>query len=366
MSVGDPGRETGAEGCMGKPGYRSRYFAADYTGLQVIKPLSISHGLRDAIDAAARGGAVLHSHGLWQMPTVYPGRAAARHNCPLIVAPRGTLGAAALKFSAGKKRLFWMLAQKRAFEAVNCFHATAWQEVEDIRAYGLTAPVAVIPNGIDVPDSAGEEEIATGRQRTLLYLGRLHPKKGIDLLLHAWSKVETTHGDWHLRIVGPSEGTHSEELQGLAEHLGIQRVSFDGSLFGKAKETAYREADLFVLPTRNENFGMVVAEALAVGTPAIVSKGAPWQGLKSENAGWWTDMGVDPLVAALNEALESSPETLAKMGANGRDWMIRDFSWDKIGADMATLYNWLVKGGEIPAFVQVDQGWNDRSRKEWR
>ena len=177
-------------------------------------------------------------------------------------------------------------------------------------------------------------------------LGRIHPKKGLDRLVRAWAKVEAAHPEWRLRIVGPDELGHAGELAALAAELKTQRVSIEDSVAGDAKTAAYREADLFVLPTLNENFAITVAEALAAGTPVIATKGAPWRGLQSEGCGWWIDHGVEPLAAALANAMAMRREALQAMGAKGRAWMARDFSWDRVAHDMLDVYRWLALRGE--------------------
>jgi glycosyltransferase involved in cell wall biosynthesis len=164
--------------------------------------------------------------------------------------------------------------------------------------------------------------------------------------------VETAHAEWRLRIIGPDERGHASELAALAAELKTQRVSIEGSVAGDAKTAAYREADLFVIPTLNENFAVTVAEALAAGTPVIATKGAPWRGLASEGCGWWIDHGLEPLVAALAKAMAMRREALQEMGAKGRAWMARDFSWDRAGRDMLDVYRWLAVGGEPPAAVR--------------
>jgi glycosyltransferase involved in cell wall biosynthesis len=131
-------------------------------------------------------------------------------------------------------------------------------------------------------------------------------------------------------------------------------VSIEGPVAGDAKTAAYREADLFVLPTLNENFAISVAEALAAGTPVIATKGAPWHGLEREGCGWWIDHGVEPLVAALTKAMTMRPGVLQKMGAKGREWMARDFSWDRVARDMLDVYRWLASGGEVPSTVRLN------------
>ncbi len=308
------------------------------------------------LEEQARSGqvAVLHNHGMWQMNAVYPGRTAARYGTPYVVSPRGTWSAWAMANGSVMKKPFWSLLQRPAVEPATCFHATAESEYEDIRRLGFRQPVAVIPNGIDIlppMDKTGD-----GR-RTVLFLGRIHPVKGLDMLLHAWGAVQARFPDWRLRIVGSDDGYHGSSgymsvLKRLAAALGLQRIEFSGALHGAAKWQAYADSDLFVLPTYSENFGMSIAEALASGTPALVSKGAPWSGLEARRAGRWIDIGVDPLVAGLEDLLQREPRELRDMGINGRTWMTEAYSWRTIGQRMAELYHWLARGSAgVPSFV---------------
>lgn len=337
MAVGRRASEQGLE-----------IFSQDYAKLPMAKQLVASRALRRALDLAAAQGAVLHGHGLWLLPNLYPAQSARRHDVPLLVSPRGMLGTEALAYSRVRKRLVWALRQRRALEGVACFHATADSEAEEIRRAGLTAPVAVIPNGIDIPEGA-----PIPGARTVLHLGRLHPKKGIDRLIAAWARVADRHPDWRLRIVGPSAIGCREALERQVHHLGAPRVDFDGPLYGANKLAAYRQAGLFVLPTLNENFGMVVAEALAAGIPAISTKGAPWAGLEMERCGLWADHGPEALAAALDTMLTLPDAERAAMGARGRDWMARDFGWDAIAERMAQVYAWCLGRSDRPDCVMT-------------
>jgi len=293
---------------------------------------------------------VMHSHSLWMMPNVYPGRACQLGRCHLVVSPRGTLSAWARQRNAVQKRLFWRWLQAPAIRAAGCLHATAESEYEDIRRLGFSQPICILPNGIDLPPL--EQGIRAGRKQ-LLFLGRIHPTKGIDILLRAWEAVAHRHTDWELHIAGPDNGGYLPEMRTLATQLRLDRVVFRGPLFGEDKLRAYGNASLFVLPTRSENFGMTVAEALAAGTPVIVTQGAPWAGLAEQGAGWWIEIGLDPLVAGLEQALSTSPERLEEMGRAGHQWMQRDFSWQQIGARFLATYRWLLHGGEPPPWVRV-------------
>jgi glycosyltransferase involved in cell wall biosynthesis len=344
----------GADGCDIEPeGDGGRCFPPDWARVPVVRDLRRSSGLARALHELAPKADVIHDHGLWLMPNVDAGRAALLARKPFIVAPRGMLAPAALAFSRLKKRVIWALLQGEVVRRAACIHATSEQEHDEIRDFGLKNPIAIIPNGIDVPELENHRTAASDLGRIALSLGRIHPKKGLDRLVRAWAQVESAHPEWRLRIVGPDELGHAGELAALAAELKTERVSIEGSVAGDAKTRAYREADLFVLPTLNENFAITVAEALAAGTPVIATKGAPWHGLASEGCGWWIDHGVDPLAAALANAMVMTREALQAMGAKGRAWMVRDFSWDRVGRDMLDVYRWLALPGKPPGTVRL-------------
>jgi glycosyltransferase involved in cell wall biosynthesis len=315
--------------------------------------LGRSPSMRRWLVSAAKNGTVdlIHNHSLWMMPNVYSCCVSRRRNLPLVVSPRGTLSERAFSSGSMAKLVFWPMVQHPALRATTCFHATAHSEYEDIRRMGFRQPVAVIPNGIDIrpPKQSNNSE-----KRTLLFLGRIHPIKGVDMLLEAWRIVSPRFQEWKLRIVGPDNGGYLARMQNLAAEFKLARVEFSGPLYGKVKLKSYQDAELFVLPTHSENFGMSVVEALAAGTPVIVSKGAPWEGLVSEGAGWWIDIGLDPLVACLETALASPREALHAKGKKGRDWMQRDFSWAEIARKTRETYQWILHGGDIPACVREE------------
>jgi glycosyltransferase involved in cell wall biosynthesis len=349
LSVGSSPR---AKGALGDKPYEDFRFSTNYDNVPVLRALRVSFDLARALRQRAIASDVVHNHGLWLMPNVEAGWAATRGRKPLVVTPRGMLGAAALAFSRQKKRVFWQLFQGPAIRHAACFHATSEQEYKEIREYRIRIPVAIIPNGIDLPP--GRVGVNCLPQRVMLSLGRIHPKKALDRLLYAWAKVEQDHPDWRLRIIGPSELGYDTELRALAAMLNLARVSIEPPIFSPDKYRVFQEADAFVLSSLNENFGLTVAEALAAGTPAISTKGAPWSGLEAEGCGWWIDHGVEPLAAALRTAMSLPRESLHAMGQRGRAWMARDFRWDAIGQKMAALYAWLAREAERPVFVCLD------------
>ena len=293
---------------------------------------------------------ILHSHNLWTMPNIYPSVISHKYNIPLFYSPRGTLSKWAFESGSFAKKIFWPLLQRKALDRVFCFHATAYSEYQDIRNNGFSQPVAIIPNGIDMY----QKKYHKSYQKNILFLGRIHKKKGLDVLIKSWALVEKKFPEWKLIIAGPDNQGYLNFVKILASDLGLKRISFVGELIGERKYQAYGEANIFVLPTYSENFAMTVAEALMMGTPAIVSKGAPWEGLIKNKSGWWIDIGVDSLVQCFNEVLKLDRNTLIEMGNNGAKWMEKDFSWSEIIRMMIKAYEWSLDRAEKPDFVIID------------
>ena len=340
-----------SDGCGDRPNLRT--FPQFASRAPLLGALRLSPGLRRAVSDEAARADVVHAHGLWLMPNVYASHAATRARTSLVVSPRGMLATEALEYSRLKKRLFWLLLQRRAYAGAAAWHATSDPEAAEIRAFGITAPIAVIPNGIDLPRVLADHAEARPRRR-LLFLSRIHPKKGLPVLLDAWSQIAAECPEWDLVIAGADEGGHRAELEARIATEGIANVTFTGPLYGDAKTALLKDTDLFVLPTRNENFGIAVAEALAAGIPAVVTTGAPWAGLESERSGWWIEQGAEPLLAALRQATALPAHERRAMGLRGRDWMTRDFGWDRIGQQMCAVYKWLAKDGPRPPEVQAN------------
>jgi|APSaa5957512535_1039671.scaffolds.fasta_scaffold33450_2 glycosyltransferase involved in cell wall biosynthesis len=317
-----------------------------------LKRFGYSAAMKDGVVSMAKKDLIqlIHSHGLWMMPNIFPGEVSKKYDIPLVISPRGTMSKWA--FQSGSvliKKIVWNFGQKRCLENASLFHATAFSEYEDIRRLGFNQPVAVIPNGVDIPEML--EYSNNKNNRTLLFLGRIHPKKNVTMLLRAWGQLENQFLDWNLQITGPNNSKYYAEVTNLSKQLKLKRVVFTGELTGNDKWQAYQQAELFVLPTHSENFGMSVAESLASGTPVIVTKGAPWDELEVKDAGWWIDQGEKELVLTLYKALSKSKSDLNIMGKKGREWMKEDFAWSSIAKKMSESYRWLIDGGKKPEWI---------------
>lgn len=320
-------------------------------------PNALKSGLpfRRALHKAVKksSGSLIHNHGLWLPVNHWASRLARKRDVAVVMQPHGMLEPWALNHRAWKKRIAMALFQWRDLASAKALIATSSDEYENIRKLGFRQPIAVIPNGvkIDAPETSGSHPTRKdGEDRTVLFLSRIHPKKGLVNFVHAWARIAPQ--GWRLRIAGSDEGGHLEEILRLAGELGIdQSVEYVGMVEGERKSALYRGADLFVLPTHSENFGVVVAEALAHGVPVITTHGAPWADLETHGCGWWIEIGVEPLVQALRDAMALSDDARRDMGKRGREY-VRRYDWGAIAQQTVEVYRWVLGQGEKPACVK--------------
>jgi len=283
----------------------------------------------------------VHFHGIWSPRLVKRFRAWQRQGVPCVISPHGMLEPWAMAHKKWKKKVAWWGYQKRVLENASCLHTTALSEANGLRQLGLKNQISVIPNGVDLPIIAEYSRIRSSESRVILFLSRVQKKKGLLNLVSAWGNVQRP--GWIIRIVGPDEGNHLAEVKRATTHAGlINDFSFEGPLEGEAKWRAFQEAEVFILPTYSENFGIVVAESLACGTPVITTKGAPWEGLIDHECGWWTEISVEGIAGALKDATSRSREELSEMGMRGREWVKKDFAWESVAKQMVQLYESVV------------------------
>jgi glycosyltransferase involved in cell wall biosynthesis len=302
---------------------------------------------------AALPAALIHDHGIWLASNRAAVRVAAKRSVARIVSPRGMLSEWSLAHRGWRKRMAWLAYQKRDLEVADALHATSELEAGEIRAAGIGVPIAVIPNGVDIPPLPARDPAAPGRTRRFLFLSRIHPKKGLETLVEAW-RVARPAG-WELVIAGPDERGHRAEIERRARALGTDSgIRFREAVPDPEKWDLYGAADVFVLPTSSENFGGVVAEALASAVPVITTRATPWSSLVEGRCGWWTELGVEPLAAAIGEAASLPDTARREMGARGRRLVEERFGWPSIARRMLEVYEWLAGRRDAPESVGRD------------
>ena len=307
-------------------------------------------GRRFGAALANEGPDLVHDHGVWLPSNHSVAVASRRLSIPRVVSTRGMLEPWARQHRRWKKALAWAVFQQRDLCSAAVIHATAASEASNLRDLGLRRPIAVIPNGVGIPDgTAAHDKGERGGPRRALFLSRIHPKKGLPLLLDAWKAVAPSR--WELVIAGPDEDGHRAELRAQADRLGLQDVHFEGPVADAAKWDLYQSADLFVLPTYSENFGVVVAEALAAGVPVLTTTGAPWSDLVDRRCGWWAEPTSRPLREALQAATETSDAERRAMGLRGRALVEEHYVWEAIAEQMLEVYEWIM--GRRPTTPQT-------------
>lgn len=289
---------------------------------------------------------VLHGHGLYVGTNLIFGREAHRQRKPLVYHVHGMFEPYILGRSRWKKRLVHWLFEDRNIRDVRFWRALTGKEADQIRASGARQPIAVIPNGLDPAefsktvdpaapiDTALIKDLRKNSLR-LLFLGRIHPKKGLDMLLPAWAKMSAINKDWQLVVAGPDEAGYLTEIRAQARSLGIQdRIVFTGLVTGEAKTRLLRSADLFVLPSYSEGFPMGVLEAWACGLPVVATRECNVADISSAKAGWECNADTDSIVEALTMALSASEAERRERGSNGRRLIEARYRWSSIVDDL--------------------------------
>lgn len=290
---------------------------------------------------------LIHDHGLWLTTNHAAAEVSRRKSVPRLVTLHGMLDPWSMAHKAWKKSVAWHLFQKRDLHAAQVLHATSEAEARDARSLGLRQPIVVIPNGVDLPLDATRKP-RSSFDRTALFLGRIHPVKGLLNLIHAWAMVRPPN--WKMIITGPDEIGHQAELEAAINAAGLSHCfSFTGPVTPESKWNCYRQADLFVLPSFTENFGVAAAEALGVGVPVITTRGTPWQALEKTRCGWWVDANPVAIADALRSATQMSDSERDEMGKRGRQLVLDQFTWLRAATEMHAVYEWMSAGGSEPA-----------------
>lgn len=285
------------------------------------------------------GPDVVHVNCCWMPGCAFAQKWAQQMGVKVVLSPHGMLEPWIMARHYWTRKLpALLLYQKRAVVWADRLHATAESEKQNLIKLGYNNRISVIANGIDVDNV--EMKHSWKRNREILFLSRVHVKKGINFLIEAVAALKNELEGYCVKIAGEGEESYVNELRQLAARLGVEdMVKFTGGVYGDSKWELFRHADVFVLPTHSENFGIVVAEALACGTPVITTKGTPWQELETNGCGWWTEIGTEALIAAFRKFLALSDGEIERMGRNGRKLVEDKYSSRKMAEDMVRMYN---------------------------
>jgi len=287
---------------------------------------------------------LIQHHSLWLLTLRYAAAAARENATPLVISPRGMLSPWALSHHAWRKKLAAWLVHPGAFAATRGWHATSAEEADDIRRLGWQQPVCVAPNGVSIPS---EQALLGARAHWLdlfpemrnrpvaLFYSRFHRKKRLRELVDLW--LSASRQDWLLLLAGVPEEYGLEQVRHWIAQAGAKENVLAADSTGHPPP--YAAAQLFLLPSHSENFGLVVAESLAAGVPTLVTDSTPWRALETRHAGWCVSWEKYP--DALAKALRTAPAELASRGAAGRAWMDTEYSWDKAACLTADFYRTL-------------------------
>ncbi len=306
------------------------------------------------------GWGAVSIQGLWEYPAYAGYRLARERGLPVIVSPRGMLDGWALRRAAIKKRLVGWLFHDRLVRGASCLHALNEEEARAFRRIGLRAPVAVIPNGISLPrlgertNGARYRWPGSVRARRLLYLGRLHPKKGLPQLLRAWGRVVRDQQDWSLVIAGPdSNGTRAWLEARIDEDcLGSSVVLLD-SVYGEDKAAIMESVDGFVLPSLSEGFSMALLEAASYGVPSVYTRACAFPELEARGGGLEVDSEPRQIERGMRELMGMDERERRAAGEAARRLVAERYTWDRAGEAMAAVCHWLAGGGDQPSCVQT-------------
>jgi glycosyltransferase involved in cell wall biosynthesis len=316
------------------------------------KPFGYAPDLLPALRSADPD--ILHNHGLWMYPSVASVRWAKLTRRPYIVSTHGMLDPWAIAHSYWKKQIAGVMFEHRHLSNAACLHALCSAEADAIRCYGLTNPVCVVPCGVDLP--LLDLKALSRQKKVLLFLGRLHPKKGLVNLLSAWEQLNRNEGsvaaEWQLWIAGWDQGNHEAELRRYCTEYGLQSsVQFVGPKFGSDKESILRSVAAFVLPSFSEGLPVSVLEAWSYGLPVAMTKACNLSKGFEAGAAVCIDTTASGIVQGLLKILTMSTKERSGMGMRGRQLVEREFSWASHAEQMSSVYSWMSGSGPRPGCV---------------
>lgn len=286
---------------------------------------------------------VVHVNCCWMPQCAFTQKWAQQLGYKVVLTPHGMLEPWIVKRNYWTKKLpALVLYQCKAVERANVIHATAESEKANLLALGYNTNIKIVPNGVEVKNIEMKESWT--KTKKILFLSRVHVKKGIEFLIGAAAQLRTELDGYEFIIAGEGDQTYIDSLKQRCKEQGVDHLfNFCGGIYGDKKWELFRQADVFVLPTYSENFGIVVAEAQASGTPVITTTGTPWEELNTYKCGWCVSPTQSAITEAIRQALNTPVEELKEMGMRGRELMEQNYSTDAVARKMDELYKSILK-----------------------
>ncbi len=329
-----------------------------------LSELSIPAGLslkgpETNFEASVRAAEIVHLHGLWQSHTRRGARAARMAHVPYLITAHGMAEPWALRHKRWKKRVYLALVESRNLRRASCLHALSRPEIGHLQKLAPWTPICFIPNGVDLKplDNLPSRKVLeaecpelTGKF-ILLFFGRVHVKKGLDLLAEALGRLAPAHPDMHLVIAGTDDGALSPFRDRMAE-LGLTRkMTYLGHVSGERARQVWAAADAFVLTSYSEGFSMAVLEAMACRLPCLITTTCYFPEAAAAGAAIVTQANSAAITEGLRELLEITPQERFQLGANARSLVEAHYTWDRQAARLAAVYDWLAGNGPPPEAV---------------
>lgn len=300
---------------------------------------------------------ILHMEALWRCPHLWMSDWKKVQKKPIVCSPHGMLDPYIIHSQGFIKRIVSKCFFQNGLEAVDCFHALCHKELEDIRLYGLKQPVAIIPNGVNLPPENLKFKKQDKRHH-LLYLGRLHQKKGVDLLLLAIAQIKEYHPEllknWIVDLVGWDHENCKAVLENLVQKYNLKDyVVFHGGLFGEEKQRMYATADAYILPSHGEGLPMTVLEAWSWKLPVIMTPQCHIPEGFGASAAIRIEDNAESTKNGIIKFLSMGEDERIAMGNNGFKLVSEHFTWSASARKMIQLYKWLLGQAERPSFVYL-------------
>lgn len=321
-----------------------------YVEYDARTPLGVSRNFKQFLVENISRYDIVHVNTIWLWTTHDAVRVAKKHGMPVVLSLHGMLYPQALQVSRWKKQLALPIFQRNDLRCADVLHATSMAELKSIRDFGLSQPVVVLPNGIEI-DAMPPVRQQVNKVRHFGFIGRINRIKNIDTLLGAWAALGDKTSMCKLSIIGSDDEVYENELRQFVNDKHLGNVVFAGFLSGERLTRAIRELDYLVLPSKSENFGMVVIEALANGIPVIASTGTPWEELNLHRCGWWVDCTTGTLAKTLAKAIDLQEADRIEMGRNGQLLVERNYTIREIALKFRLLYEWIAGNEPKPSFI---------------